>query len=250
MLVRLQLNSLPQLKINLHAKLKIFLKETKWPTLLARDGSHTCEAKSISLSKLVYSLSFHPVKNDRCQKVRTPIFASTKLILNDGTASYDVIKYRRTIRSLQYLSLTRLDIGFASNHLAQFKHQPTISHWQHVKRLVQYLKHTIHFGILLRRQTNLILHGFSDANWGAILMIASLLLTFFWASAGVLESKRQLLVLQLRQSIEPLQLLPWIQLGLNLPSMNLVSSFMILHCFYVIMSVPLNLVSILLWTLR
>ncbi|KAF5454686.1 hypothetical protein F2P56_024333 [Juglans regia] len=52
---------------------------------------------------------------------------SAKLLLNDGTASCDAIEYRHTIGSLQYLSLTHPDIGFA--------------------------------------QTNPV-RGFSDANWG------------------------------------------------------------------------------------
>lgn len=45
-------------------------------------------------------------------------------------------------------------------------HKPTVLHWQHVKRLLSYVKQTIHFRLLLRRQTTPVLRGFSDANWG------------------------------------------------------------------------------------
>lgn len=72
-----------------------------------------------------------------------------------------------TIGSLQYLSLTRPDIGFVVNRLAQFMHKPTISHWQAIKRLLRYVKHTIHFGLLLYRQIAHILRGYSDADWGS-----------------------------------------------------------------------------------
>ena len=63
------------------------------------------------------------------KEVQTPMSVSTKLLLNDGTTSYNATEYRSTIGSLQYLSLTRPDIGFAINRLAQFMHQPTVFHW-------------------------------------------------------------------------------------------------------------------------
>ncbi|XP_022846373.1 uncharacterized protein LOC111369124 [Olea europaea var. sylvestris] len=71
--------------------------------------------------------------------VHTPMSITAKLLLNDGTA------------------------GFAVNPLAQFMLKPTVAHWQHVKRLLRYIKQTIHFEILLHRQVNPILRGFSDA---------------------------------------------------------------------------------------
>lgn len=106
------------------------------------------------------------LKMTSAKEVQTPMAVSAQLLLNDGTAPCDPTEYRHTIGSLQYLSLTRPDIGFAINRLAQYMHQPTVSHWQHVKRLLRYVKHTIHFGLLLRQQTNPVLRGFSDADWG------------------------------------------------------------------------------------
>jgi hypothetical protein len=98
--------------------------------------------------------------------VHTPMFMSAKLLFNDGSVGCDATEYRHTIGSLQYLSLTRLDLGFAVNRLAQFMHKPSVMHWQHVKRLLRYVKQTIHFGLLLRRQSNPVLWGFSDVDWG------------------------------------------------------------------------------------
>jgi histone deacetylase 1/2 len=96
--------------------------------------------------------------------VHTPMSVSTKLIFDDGLASYDANEYRCTIGSLQYLSLTHPDLGFTVNRLAQFMHKPTVTYWQHVKRLFHYVKQTIHFGLLMRRQSNPVLRGFSDAD--------------------------------------------------------------------------------------
>jgi len=72
--------------------------------------------------------------------VHTPMSVSAKLLLEDGSAGCDTTEYRHTIGSLQYLSLTCPDLGFAVNHLAQFMHKPTVTHWQHVKRLLRYVK--------------------------------------------------------------------------------------------------------------
>jgi len=96
--------------------------------------------------------------------VNTPISVSAKLMLDDGLAGCDTNEYRRTIGSLQYLSLTHPDLGFAVNRLAQFMHKPSVTHWQYVKRLLRYVKQTIHFGLLLRCQSTPVLRGFSDAD--------------------------------------------------------------------------------------
>ena len=100
------------------------------------------------------------------KEVQTPMYVSANLMLDDGSTSCDAIEYRRTIGSLQYLSLTRPYLDFAVNRLAQFMHKSTVTHWQHLKWLLCYVKQTIHFSLLLRHQSNSMLKGFSDADWG------------------------------------------------------------------------------------
>ena len=73
------------------------------------------------------------LKMTGAKEVKTPMSVSVKLMLDDGSTSCDAIEYRHTIGSLQYLSLTRPNLSFAVNCLAQFMHKPTIMHWQHVK---------------------------------------------------------------------------------------------------------------------
>ena len=51
------------------------------------------------------------------------------------------------------------------NKLSQFIHSPSQTHWAVIKRLFRYLKHTLHHGLLLHRQSPLIIHGFSDFDW-------------------------------------------------------------------------------------
>ena len=102
---------------------------------------------------------------DGAKPVNTPLATKDHLQLNDGSPSTDPTTYRRVIGALQYLSLTRPDISFPVNKLAQFLHQPTNLHWIATKRILRYLKGTPHHGILLQRSNTLNLHGFSDANW-------------------------------------------------------------------------------------
>ncbi|GKV37024.1 hypothetical protein SLEP1_g45097 [Rubroshorea leprosula] len=60
--------------------------------------------------------------------VATPIALNTDLHLLSGIALSDGSDYWRLIGSLQYLALTRPDLSFFVNKLAQFMHRPTEVH--------------------------------------------------------------------------------------------------------------------------
>ena len=81
--------------------------------------------------------------------VSTPISSNMSLKLHDGALPTDPTKYRQVIASIQYLSLTRLDISFAVNKLSQFMHRLSTTHWSAVKRIFWYLKGTIHLSLFL-----------------------------------------------------------------------------------------------------
>ena len=97
--------------------------------------------------------------------VISPMAQSTSLFAFEGDPFSDVTLYRSTVGALQYLSITRLDISFIVNKLSQFMHRSTNIHWQSVKRLLCYLKQTIHFGLQLHRFKLHTLQAFSDADW-------------------------------------------------------------------------------------
>ena len=90
---------------------------------------------------------------------------STSLSAFEGDPLSDVTMYLSIVGALQYLSITRPDISFTVNKLSQFMHRPTDIHWQSVKRLLRYLKQTIHFGLRLYRSKFNTLQAFSNADW-------------------------------------------------------------------------------------
>ena len=56
--------------------------------------------------------------------------------------------YLEAIGSLLHLSnLTRCDIAFAVGQASRYSNNPGKAHWRAVKRIIAYLKQTIHFGI-------------------------------------------------------------------------------------------------------
>lgn len=75
--------------------------------------------------------------------------------------------FRSTVGALQYATLTRPEISYSVNKVCQFLSQPLEDHWTAVKRILTYLKGTIHHDLLIQPaplQQPLSLIGFCDAN--------------------------------------------------------------------------------------
>lgn len=87
---------------------------------------------------------------------------------NDANFAFldDPMQFRSTLGALQYICYTRPDITFAVNRLSQFMHQPRIIHWKCVKRVLQYLSGTIHFGLFIKPISQFVVQGFADVDWG------------------------------------------------------------------------------------
>ena len=69
------------------------------------------------------------------------------------------------IGSLQCLGLTHPDIAFAVNKLAQYMQSLTNDHLNALKRLLWYLVGTINYSLVLRHNTPLSQHAFSNVDW-------------------------------------------------------------------------------------
>ena len=96
--------------------------------------------------------------------ISSPMAQSKSLSAFEGDPLPYITMYRSTIGALLYLSLTRPRISFIVNKLSQFMHRPTNIQWQSVKRLLHYLKQTIHFGLKLQCFEFNSLQAFTDAD--------------------------------------------------------------------------------------
>jgi hypothetical protein len=97
--------------------------------------------------------------------VSSPMASSSTLFAYTCDPMEDTTLYRSVVGSLQYLSLTRPDLAFAVSRVYQFMHCPTKLHWQAVKRILRYLKHTISHRLLLHKTSSNSLHAYSGADW-------------------------------------------------------------------------------------
>ncbi|CAL1385136.1 unnamed protein product [Linum trigynum] len=107
----------------------------------------------------------HRFRMEDSQPSPTPLSSSASLCLNDGSPPVDATLYKQALGSLQYLLCTRPDIAFAVNKLSQFMHSPSQLHWQSVKRLLRYLKGTMHHGLRLAPVSTPSLVAFADSDW-------------------------------------------------------------------------------------
>ncbi|RVW78751.1 Retrovirus-related Pol polyprotein from transposon RE1 [Vitis vinifera] len=97
--------------------------------------------------------------------VHTPMVVSQHLTV-DGSPFSNPTLYRSLVGALQYLTITLPDIAHAVNSVSQFLHAPTIDHFLAVKRILCYVKGTLHFGLTFRPSTiPSALVAYSDADW-------------------------------------------------------------------------------------
>ncbi|KAD3641993.1 hypothetical protein E3N88_31217 [Mikania micrantha] len=96
--------------------------------------------------------------------VVSPLPSTTNLFLNDSPLFNDPTKYRQMVGALQYVTMTRPDISFAVNKVCQFMHLPTENHWSAVKRILRYLNGTSGHGLLINRDSNTLLHAYTDVS--------------------------------------------------------------------------------------
>ena len=87
-------------------------------------------------------------------------------LTSDDPAFSDPTLYRFLVGALQYLTITRPDIAHVVNSVSQFLHAPIATHFLAVKRILHYVKGTLHFGLTFRPSTGPgALVAYSDADW-------------------------------------------------------------------------------------
>ncbi|PKU74822.1 Retrovirus-related Pol polyprotein from transposon TNT 1-94 [Dendrobium catenatum] len=99
-----------------------------------------------------------------CKPVSTPFQLKSANNPSSSNAFSNPTLYRHLAGSLQFLTITRPDISFAVNRICQHMQNPTVAHFEALKRLLRYLQGTIHTGLPLFRGT-LTLQSYADSDW-------------------------------------------------------------------------------------
>lgn len=81
-----------------------------------------------------------------------------------STLKADPSLYQSIAGALQYLTLTRPDLAFAVNQVCQHMHQPSVARFATLKRVLQYLKGTLTYGVHFK-QGKLQVIAYSDTDW-------------------------------------------------------------------------------------
>lgn len=94
----------------------------------------------------------------------SPSPSSSKPAYFDPNSDFVEVHWFRTIvGSLQYLTLTKPEIAFAVNLACQHMHKPKHSHCVAVKRILRYIKGSLHQGLAFS-PGHLQLTAYSDAD--------------------------------------------------------------------------------------
>jgi hypothetical protein len=96
-------------------------------------------------------------KMEDSKAMATPMSTTTALDADEEGEYVDQKEYRSMIGSLLYLTVMRPDIQFMVCLCARFQAAPRTSHWQVVKRIFRYLRHTPDFGLWYSASSSLAL---------------------------------------------------------------------------------------------
>lgn len=102
---------------------------------------------------------------DKWKPCVTPISTTLHISVNDECDFEDPFLYWSIVGGLQYLAFTRPDIAYSIHRVSKFMHNPKVSHWQTVKRILRFLKHAVSYGLFISRHNSLQFQAFSNADW-------------------------------------------------------------------------------------
>lgn len=96
--------------------------------------------------------------------------STCKLTKTDSPTLFDPYMYKSMVKALQYAIITRPAITFFVNKVCQYMAHPLEIHWMTVKRILRYLKGTLHHSILLSPMSPSVsstMQVYCDANWAS-----------------------------------------------------------------------------------
>lgn len=82
----------------------------------------------------------------------------------------DSTMYKSMVGGLRYLVNTRPDIAFSVGVVSRYMEHPTTMHLTAVKRILRYVKGTLHYGLVYSSNSgNNLITGFSDSDLGGFI---------------------------------------------------------------------------------
>ncbi|KAI3513013.1 hypothetical protein L1887_20337 [Cichorium endivia] len=91
--------------------------------------------------------------------------SNVKLCANLGKELEDTTMYRKIVGSLIYLTLTRSDIAFVVGVLSRYMQNPRKPHLDATRRVLRYVKTTLNYGVMFKREKECRLSGYCDADY-------------------------------------------------------------------------------------
>ncbi|XP_051149225.1 uncharacterized mitochondrial protein AtMg00810-like [Andrographis paniculata] len=134
---------------------------------LGLEVSYTSNGLFIGQAKYAHDILDRAQMLD-CKLAATPLAAGTSL-QSTGSSFGDPTLYRSLVGALQYLTLTRPNLSFADNTVSQYLHSPTDEHFLAVKRILRYVKGTLHYGLHFTHHPKTSVVGYYDADWARCL---------------------------------------------------------------------------------
>ena len=100
-----------------------------------------------------------------CKPCATPVDTNPKLPADGGVPVADPTNFRSLAGALQYLTFTHPDIAYAVQQVCLHMHDPREPHLATLKRILRYVRGTLHLGLLLRPSAQSDLVVYSDTDW-------------------------------------------------------------------------------------
>ena len=86
-------------------------------------------------------------------------------LTREGETFEDHKRYKRLVRKLNYLTVTRPDIAHSVSVVSQYMSAPTLNHWVVVEQILCYLKGASGRGILYSNHGHNRIECFTNADW-------------------------------------------------------------------------------------
>ncbi|XP_058776066.1 secreted RxLR effector protein 161-like [Vicia villosa] len=90
---------------------------------------------------------------DDLNPASSPTETNLKLEKHGEEDKVDVTLFKQIIGFLRYVCNNRLDIGFRVVLMSRYMSEPRVSHMKAARRIIRYLKGSINYGVLFRRDS-------------------------------------------------------------------------------------------------